>query len=182
MRTVSSRLTGSFILSLASALGLSGCGSDALECSAPAGSFATDGMFEVTYVDELAPFSSTSLRPRLVRADADAIELWACEQRGEQMWIVEATVSRPASGDLPAEFSRANGTATIDAVMTRYDSYRVIEEPVADTLAGRISGTLRAFDGETRELDFDALLAEDYVDLGRLPAERTLTLAANLSW
>lgn len=70
----------------------------------------------------------------------------------------------------------------IDAVMTRYDSYRVVEEQVADTLGGRIRGTLRTLDAEVGALSFEAVLAEDYVDVGRLPAERSLTLEADLTW
>jgi len=182
MRTVSLRLTALAVVSLTSGSSVIGCGNDALECSAPAGSFATDGVLDVAYVDEIAPLSSMKMQVRVVRADAESVDLWACEERGSEMWILEASLSRPPSGDLPIAFSRATTTATIDAVMTRYDSYRVVEEQVADSVGGRISGTLRALDGETRELDFDALLAEDYVDVGRLPAERTLSLDASLTW
>lgn len=182
MRATSLRLARLAVLSLTFALTLGGCGSDALECSAPAGSFATDGAFDVAYIDELAPVVSAKMQVRVVSADAEAIDLWACEERGKNMWIVEATVSRPASADLPIALSRATTTATVEAVVTRYDSYRVVEEQVADTLAGRISGTLSAFDPEAGVLSFDAVLAEDYVDPGRLPTERSLTIEADLTW
>lgn len=175
------------ILSIAilgmAALGL-GCGTDALTCSPPAGSVPTDGDFSIDYVGATAMFASETMNVRVVSGDDDVLELWACQQQGDEMWIVETVVTR-ADNALPATFGFTAGAPRVTAWITRYDNYQVLEEELGDGLSTRLEGTLGAFDvaENPSNVAFDAVVSVPCT-LGAvcLATNRTLTVDADLSW
>lgn len=165
-------------LSLIALTALHACGEPDLKCAGPAGSIAAEGTFVIDFIGETASVSSDTMQVRVTPIDANAIDVWACQERGEQMWIVELSVTRPAAGTLPATFGTARTTPHVSAHLSRYDQYQLLEDQLGQPTAGR----LVILDDSQGVLTFDAQLSEPCAALRCQADNRTLTLDVDLSW
>lgn len=164
------------------ALVVVGCGGDDWQCAAPGGSIATTGVFELDYTGETASWVNHTLRAYVTVTDADTLEIWACQKRGDEMWTSEVDVLRPSGVTLPAMFGNAASAPRLSAWMTRYDKYQVVEEQLGDGLNAQHLGTLDEFDVDQGALVFDGTLREPCNLVRCQAAQRELVLHVDLTW
>jgi hypothetical protein len=137
------------------------------------------------YTGETATFASNTLDVRVVSAEDDGLELWACQKRGDELWIAEVTLTLPATTTLPANFGFNAGAPQITAWLTRYDKYQVLEDELGDGLSARVTGRLEALEraGNGGNVSFNATLSEPCARRDICLADnRTLAIEADLNW
>lgn len=159
-----------------------GCGADELKCVPPAGSIATDGTFDLDFTGETASFVSGTMPVRITVLDDTTLELWACQERGKEMWIAEISVSHPSTVTLPANFGISAGAPQLSAWLTRYDKYQVTEEQLGVGLNAQVLGSLTAIDTDQGTLRFDGTLREPCNKVQCQGDQRALTLDVDVTW
>lgn len=175
---MSSAAAWRWLLSMAAVTALNACGEPDLKCAAPTGSIAAEGTFVVDFIGETESVSSDSMKVRVTSINPNAIDVWACQERGDQMWIVELSVTRPSAVTLPATFGSSRTTPQVSAHLSRYDQYQLLEDQLGQPAGGR----LVALDEAQGVLTFDAQLSEPCAPVRCQADHRTLTLDADLSW
>jgi len=159
-----------------------GCGADELKCVPPADSIATDGTFDLDFTGETASFVSATMPVRITVLDDANLELWACQERGEDRWIAEISVSRPSTITLPANFGISADAPQLSAWLTRYAKYQVTEDQLGVGLNAQVLGSLTALDTDQGALRFDGTLREPCNKIQCQAARRTLALDVDLTW
>ncbi len=157
------------------------CGEPDLTCAPPAGSIATAGNFQIDFVGETASVSSDTMQVRVSPRDVDAIDVWACQERDDVMWIVELSVMRGTLA-LPAPFGFGRTSPRVTARLSRYDQYQLLEDMLGDTTNAQVNGQLADFDDAQGALTFAATLSAPCDPVRCQADDRTLMLDADLSW
>lgn len=159
-----------------------GCADEEWKCVAPTGSIATAGTFELNYIGETASFESAAMQVRVNTESADAVTVWACQKRGDELWTVELDLTRASATQLPANFSLSGTAPKASAWLTRYDQYQVLEDQLGDSLSTNLSGTLAAFDPAAGALDFNVNVSEPCGPIQCQASLRSLVVDADLTW
>lgn len=170
---------GSLVLGV---MTLVGCGKEDWKCAPPSDSIAVSGTFDLNFIGETALFASDAMQVRVIPLGDDAIDVWACQKRGAELWNAEVSVTRPSAITLPANFGRSGTSPNVSAWMTRYDEYRVLEEQLGDGLNAQVLGTLDTMDLPQGMLVFDATLSQPCTSLQCQADQRELVINANFAW
>lgn len=178
-----SKLHASAILAivLGSLTSAFGCGADEWKCNPPSGAIRTTGRFDLDFTGETASFASEAMRVYVTPPSDgtdETIEVWACQERGDEMWTADLIVTRPSTvTTLPASLGAGTSAPSLSAWMTRYDKYQVLDEQL-DTGTGELD----TFDPIGGALAFDATLTELCPSIVCQAPTRDLVLQADLAW